>query len=158
MKSGKKGMEFLNADATFNFACKIPHFPPGEKRSKMANILLTSYVNTPEVWEQESMRIRVSNHKSHVTKIKLTCRVAIHFNDRTVHKIDYENNIDTTLPKELIVTLIDKVVPDPWDSTESITKKLGKKEGYWQSQLRTLESDGGLNIRNERLFAKRKYA
>ena len=106
----------------------------------------------------DCMRLRFSNHKSHIKKNKLTCRVAIHFNDRTVHKIDYENNIDTKLPKELIVTLIDKVVPDPWDSTESITKKLGKKEGYWQSQLRTLESDGGLNIRNERLFAKRKYA
>ena len=104
----------------------------------------------------DTMRIRFSNHKSHIKSNAQSCRVAIHFNDRTVHKIDYSKDIDTTLPAELTVTLVDKVVPDPWDSDINIANKLKDKEAYWQSQLKTLESDGGLNVRNERLFASKK--
>ena len=39
---------------------------------------------------------------------------------------------------------------------KTITKKLLKKESYWQHQLRTLEADGGLNVRNERLVANNR--
>ena len=56
------------------------------------------------------------------------------------------------------VTLIDKVMPEPWDTIESITRKLTKKESYWQHQLKTFVSDGGLNIRNERLIANNRQA
>ena len=62
-----------------------------------------------------------------------------------------DSSYEPTLAKELEVTLIDQVVPESWDSAETITKKLLKKESYWQHQLRTLEADGGLNVRNERL-------
>ena len=103
----------------------------------------------------DNMRCRFSNHKSHIKQNRPTCRVALHYNDRKIHKLDYNNDINSHLPAELQVTLIDKVVPDPWDTKESITTKLKNKEAYWQSQLKSLESDGGLNVRNERLFAKK---
>ena len=46
--SKKWGRGFLNADATVNFACKMPHFADrGGGGSKMAKILLKSYVNAP---------------------------------------------------------------------------------------------------------------
>ena len=46
-------------------------------------------------------------------------------------------------------------MPEPWDTSESITKKLIAKEAYWQHQLKTFETDGGLNVRNERLIARK---
>ena len=103
------------------------------------------------------MKIRWSNHKSHIKNKVKNCRVAVHFNEPGHnHKFDINNNYDTTLALELEVTLIDKVIPEPWDTTESITKKLLAKESYWQHQLKTLTADGGLNVRNERLVANNR--
>ena len=99
-----------------------------------------------------TMKIRFSNHKSHIKKKVKTCRVAIHFNEGQCHKFNLDN-YDATLALELRVTLVDKVTPEPWDTPEAITKKLTAKESYWQHQLHTFAADGGLNIRNERLVA-----
>ena len=106
----------------------------------------------------DTMRIRFANHKSHIKKKADTCRVAIHYNEATdKHKfrIDSQADYDATLALELKVTLIDKVMPEPWDTSESITRKLIAKEAYWQHQLKTFETDGGLNVRNERLIARK---
>ena len=105
-----------------------------------------------------NMRIRFSNHKSHIKKKINSCRVAVHFNQNKAHKFNTENQAqyNTTLALELKVTLVDKVLPEPWDTPESLTRKLSKKESYWQHQLKTFESDGGLNIRNERLIANNR--
>ena len=78
----------------------------------------------------DNMRYRFSNHKSHIKQCRPTCRVALHYNDRKIHKLDYTNDINDKLPAELQVTLIDKVVPDPWDTKDIITKKLKNKEAY----------------------------
>ena len=107
------------------------------------------------------MRTRFSNHKSHIKEKVKSCRVAVHFNENTQiseHKFDIGNNDDynATLALELKVILIDKVMPEPWDTPESITRKLIKKESYWQHQLKSFESDGGLNVRNERLIANNR--
>ena len=40
---------------------------------------------------------------------------------------------------------------------ESVIKKLLAKEASWQHQLHTLESEGGLNSRNERIIARNKH-
>ena len=104
-----------------------------------------------------NMKVRWSNHKSHIKHKVMNCRVAAHFNDPSNnHKFSIDSSYEPTLAKELEITLIDKVVPEPWDSAETITKKLLKKESYWQHQLRTLEADGGLNVRNERLVANNR--
>ena len=103
----------------------------------------------------DTMRIRFANHKSHIKSNQKSCRVACHFNEHTSHKWD-KDKIDATLPLELRVTLIDKVIPEPWDTKESITKKLKDKESYWQHRIGSLEADGGLNVRNERVIANNK--
>ena len=104
------------------------------------------------------MKLRFSNHKSHIKKHVNSCRVAVHYNQNMAHKFSIVNQAqyNTTLALELKVTLVDKVKPEPWDTQESITNKLSKKEAYWQHQLKTFESDGGLNIRNERIIANKR--
>ena len=104
------------------------------------------------------MRLRFSNHKSHIKNKIYKCKVADHFNKCNAHKFDIidQKTFDATLALELKVTLIDKIIPDPWDTKESITKKLLAKEAFWQHQLHTLDTEGGLNSRNERLIARKK--
>ena len=102
-----------------------------------------------------TMRIRFANHKSHIKKKVKACRVAVHYNEHTEHKFNLDN-YDATLALELKVTLVDKVTPEPWDTPASITKKLTAKESYWQHQLHTFQSEGGLNVRNERLIANNR--
>ena len=60
------------------------------------------------------------------------CRVAVHYNSTNTHKFDIENqtSYNVTLALEMKVTLIDKVMPEPWDTIESITRKLIRKESY----------------------------
>ena len=71
------------------------------------------------------MKIRWSNHKNHIKHKVMNCRVAAHFNDTSNnHKFNIYSSFDSTLANELEITLIDKVVPEPWDSIETITKKL----------------------------------
>ena len=105
------------------------------------------------------MRCRFANHKSHIKQKKNTCRVAKHYNEDKSHVFNIDKKyFDSTLSLELKVTLIDKVIPDPWDSPEAITAKMVAKESFWQHQLQSLESDGGLNSRNERIIARNKKA
>ena len=96
-----------------------------------------------------TMRVRFSNHKSHIKKNVKSCRVAVHYNEEPKHKFD-RDKLDATLALELRVTLLDKVTPEPWDSPSSIFQKLMKKESYWQNQLQSFTWVGGLNTRNER--------
>ena len=106
-----------------------------------------------------NMRCRFANHKSHIKQKKYTCRVAKHYNEEKSHVFNIDKKYyDSTLSLELKVTLIDKVIPDPWDSPEAITAKMVAKESFWQNQLQSLESDGGLNSRNERIIARNKKA
>ena len=101
------------------------------------------------------MRTRFANHKSHIEHKVNTCRVAVHYNQEKAHKFSLDS-YDATLALELRVTLIDKDMPEPWDTLKSIIRKLGAKESYWQHQLYTFESEGGLNVRNERLIANNR--
>ena len=104
-----------------------------------------------------TMRIRFANHKSHIKNKIHSCKVADHYNKCNAHKFSIEKkDFDATLALELKVTLVDKIIPDPWDTKESITKKLLDKESFWQHQLHTLVTEGGLNARNERIIARKK--
>lgn len=92
---------------------------------------------------------RWANHKSHIKKGFQSCEVAVHYNsvDSNSHQWKPES-IDVTLPREISITLIDKVSSEVWDNPDTLFEKLIKKERYWQSQLNTISV--GLNTRNER--------
>ena len=105
---------------------------------------------------ENTLTNRWSNHKSHIKKGFQSCEVAVHFNSAEVlapqsHQWKPES-IDVTLPREIRVTLIDKVTPEVWDNPDSLFEKLVKKERYWQNQLNTFTRSGGLNSRNERQY------
>ena len=82
------------------------------------------------------------------------CKVAAHWrDDRNIHPFN-ANKMDTALKEQLSITLIDKVFREPWDTADTLFSKLCKKEVYWQNQLCTLVSSGGLNSRDERNYAQ----
>ena len=92
---------------------------------------------------------RWTTHKSHIKTNSKTCGVASHFNDRDANHKWQPESLDETLVGEINVTIIDCVIPEVWDTPDSLFHKLRNKEKYWQNQLRTLEEFGGLNTRDE---------
>ena len=66
---------------------------------------------------------------------------------------------DKTLCKYVKVTLIEKVKVNDTDSQEVKEAKCEAREGFWQTQLKTLQIFGGLNKRDNRKYVTaRKYA
>ena len=107
---------------------------------------------------ENAMRPRWANHKSHIKRNAPTCVVAKHFNEcNTAHKWR-DGPLDETLPKEINVMIIDSVVPEIWDTPDTLFSKLAKKEIYWQNQLRTLDEFGGLNDRDERKMTQTRHS
>ena len=99
---------------------------------------------------ENTMSARWTTHKHHIKIGYDKCKVAVHWRDcKNVHPFDY-NKIDTALTEQLSVTIIDRVFKEPWDTPDTLFTKLCKKEVYWQNQLCTLVSSGGLNARDER--------
>ena len=107
---------------------------------------------------ENTLRSRWANHKSHIKRNAATCRVAQHYNELDTAHMWREGLIDVTLPKEINVTIIDCVVPEIWDTPDSLFDKLNRKEIYWQNQLRTLEEFGGLNDRDERRISQTRHS
>ena len=105
---------------------------------------------------ENNLRSRWPSHKSHIKTNADTCKVAKHFNNRKAGHAWDSTSIDNTLPNEIAVTLIDKVIPEVWDTADSLFTKLCKKEIYWQNQLRTMEEFGGLNTRDERRIRQKR--
>ena len=73
----------------------------------------------------------------------------------TVHNnIDFSciKNYDNSLSKHIRVTLIEKVKVDPQDSRAEKESKCEAREGFWQTQLKTLHVYGGLNKRDNRKY------
>ena len=107
---------------------------------------------------ENPMTRRWACHKSHIKYNHDGCKIAVHFNQfRNLHKFD-TNNIDSTLPDEINVTLIDKIIPEVWDSPDTLFHKLCNKESYWQNQLCTLYNNGGLNVRDERSIRQVRHS
>ena len=77
---------------------------------------------------ENSMRPRWANHKSHIKRNASTCRVARHFNEEGTNHKWKEGLIDETLPKEITVMIIDCVVPEVWDTADSLIQKLAKRK------------------------------
>ena len=100
------------------------------------------------------MKLRFSNHKSHIRKSVPSCEVSTHFkNDLINHPFARDSAIsifDRNLKDHLRVTIIDQLTDN------KTVEKLKDREAYWQSQLRTFERFGGLNKRDSRVEKKSK--
>ena len=107
---------------------------------------------------ENSLCVRWPSHKSHIKKSYKKCKVAVHFNIEGTEHGWTPMTIDATLPAEIEIIIIDKVVPEVWDTPDSMFEKLCKKEIYWQNMLRTMEEFGGLNDRDERLITQKRHS
>ena len=94
--------------------------------------------------------MRFSNTKSHIKKKKLSCEICSHMITEN-HEIDFQtySTYDESLSKLVRVTVIEAVQGiEKGDSTKVKEEKCEKREAFWQRQLRTLTTYGGLNIRD----------
>lgn len=95
---------------------------------------------------------RLSNHKSHIKKGIKSCRLDTHFIDID-HKLDSSsfNSYDESLSKHLKIIILEQVNL-PNNATQYEKEKICEmREGYWQTNLKTLERFGGINILDSRI-------
>ena len=97
---------------------------------------------------------RLSNHKSHIKGKYRSCRLVNHFIDID-HKLDFSSTLsyNASLSSHLKIILIDRV---DFDKNLSQTEKediLIQKEGFYQTQVKTLNRYGGLNVLDSRCIS-----
>ena len=120
-------------------------------RDKICN---RAYVGRTE----NNLSTRWAGHKSHIKTGFGSCKVAAHLNESaTEHQWD-KDNIDVSLPPEIEIVIIDRVIPEVWDTPNTLFLKLSKKEIYWQDRLRTMDDFGGLNDREERRMTQKRHS
>ena len=100
------------------------------------------------------MKTRFSNTKSHFKKKRDSCEIVKHLIEREHIDVDTSSikTFDSTLCKYIKVTLIEKVKVEKNDSKSQKEAKCEEREGYWQTQLKTLHIFGGLNKRDNRKY------
>ena len=77
--------------------------------------------------------------------------------DIKMNRKDYLETFNIALSKHIDITIIDKLDFAPGLNTTEKRSILVKREGFWQTQLRTMNHYGGLNIKDERkLYNSRK--
>ena len=98
------------------------------------------------------MKTRWSNHKSHINKLKKTCKIASHcIEEKKGSHILNRNNLklfDSQLAEQLEVLLIEHVQIPPGSSKDDRTKLMESREKHWQHKLKTVSLYGGLNERS----------
>ena len=84
--------------------------------------------------------------KSHIKKGFRSCKLVNHFLDID-HFLDFStvSSFNTTLSAHLTVKLVDSLEFDDSISKLDREKALESREGYYQTQLKTLERYGGMN-------------
>ena len=109
----------------------------------------TSYVG----YCTTNIKARFSNNKSHIKKNICSCEIVKHIIN-VDHQLDHSSlkNYDESLSKSIRVTLIEKVDIQEGDSVEERDRKCESREGYWMTQLRTLQRFGGLNKKDSRRY------
>ena len=102
----------------------------------------------------DTLKVRFSNHKSHIKSSKRTCEVSKHFSDNTsLHVLDRSStkNYDLSLKDQIEVIIIEQVnVTGIGQDTQSRLRKCKEREWFWQNNLKTLQQYGGMNVREER--------
>ena len=104
---------------------------------------------------ENSLRTRWACHKSHMNKNYRSCNVSCYMNNPPQTSM-WVRHSDESLSKLIRVQIIDKVEPELWDTADTLFNKLCRKEKYWQCQLKTTKDFGGLNDREERVFAQNR--
>ena len=101
-----------------------------------------------------SMKTRFSTDKSHIKNSRHTCEIVTHMIVEN-HDLDFCNihKYDESHSKSIRVTLIEKVNNlNPGDSIAVKEAKCERREAFWQRQLKTLRTYGGLNKRDGRKY------
>ena len=100
------------------------------------------------------MKPRFSNNKAHIKCKNSSCEFVKHFIESEHNDIDFSShsNYDKTLSRHVRVTLIEKVNVEAGASKAQKEAKCEEREGYWQTQLKTLSIYGGLNVRDSRKY------
>ena len=101
-----------------------------------------------------NMKTRFSNTKSHFKKKRDSCEIVKHLLEIEHESIDTSSikTYDSSLSNYLQVTLIEKVKVEVSDTKAQKETKCEEREGYWQTQLKTLHAFGGLNKRDNRKY------
>ena len=81
-------------------------------------------------------------------------------NDTPEHTWDSSSitKYNETLSQVLKVKIIDKIDFQPKDSKIIKMRKVKEREGYWQTQLRTMVRYGGLNVLDELAIHNKQVA
>ena len=119
----------------------------------------------------DNMKTRMSNYKNHLKIKHKGCEMAQHFAevqadthsllvDDTVNmrSKDFQNRFDTHLSNQIKVIIIDCMDLSSADTTKAKRALLEVREGFWQTQLRTLTRYGGLNKKDERKISNKRLA
>jgi len=89
---------------------------------------------------------RFSNHKSHIKKGIRSCKLVNHFLDID-HDLDFSSVAlyNSSLSTHLSVITVDSLEFEPEISNADRQKAMEAREGFYQTQLKTLERYGGMN-------------
>ena len=107
------------------------------------------------------LKTRWAAHKTHIKRNHVDCELAQHFNEQSSNHTWTPYPIsafDNSLSPVLKVMVIDQVKFNKNDSKIVKMRKVKEREGYWQTQLKTLTRYGGLNILDELAIRNRQEA
>ena len=130
-----------------------------------SSIPLVIYKIDDKIWKRcyiGSTAIGVSerwrNHKSHIRNNIKSCELSTHFSECNKHNFcSLLKDFNNELRKHLCITLIDTISFDADITNEDKRIQLLKnKEAFWQNQLKSLVTFGGLNKRDARKETKTK--
>ena len=104
-----------------------------------------------------NIKLRFSNNKTHFKTNNISCEIVKHLIE-CEHNIDFSStsSLDKTLSKHVRVTLLEEVEVTPSMSKSDIEAKCETREGFWQTQLRTMNIYGGLNKKDSRKYVSRR--
>ena len=156
----------FECDTVFNIKHHIDCSTEGVIYLLLDDVCKRSYVGSTI----DSMKTRMSNYKSHLKISYKGCEMAQHFaqcpDTHSLYSNDALNsrskifiaNFDAVLCKQLRVVLIDFVDLSCIETTKQKRDLIEIREGYWQTQLRTLSRYGGLNKKDERKLSNSRLA
>ena len=89
---------------------------------------------------------RFSNHKSHIKKGIRSCKLVNHILD-IHHALDFSTaaSFNSSLSAHLSVIIVDALEFEPEINKVDREKAMEAREGFYQTQLKTLERYGGMN-------------
>ena len=118
----------------------------------------------------DCMKFRMSNYKNHIKTAHPGCEMAQHFAERSdIHSLysdskantrtrAFQNKFDDHLSGQIKVILIEKVDLSSCTTTKQKRDLIEQREGYWQTQVRSLSRYGGLNKRDDRKRVNNRQA